>query len=50
MWASWLKGGLAGFILLMLFRDVSAEERLRGGGTEMRCAVDATQTLGAPKW
>lgn len=48
MWDSHLKGVLAGLILLMLFRDVSEEARLRGERTEMRCAVEATP--GAPKW
>lgn len=38
------------FFLLMLFRSVGDEARQRGERTEMRCAVDATQTLGAPKW
>lgn len=49
MWDSHLKGVLAAFILLMVFRDVSEEARLRAERTEMRCAIEAAQTPGSPK-
>lgn len=37
------------FFLLMLFRDVAEEARLRGERTEMHCAVESAQVSGFPR-
>lgn len=37
------------FFLVMLFRDVAEEARLRGERTGMRCATESAQVSGSPR-